>query len=91
MKDINHLPDKVYQLNVDEYGRFVIPADAMIRQACRSGDKLVGIESQNGDFAIRRHRDVVRELQQYFKSKIPKDRNLVDELISDRRAEAARE
>lgn len=82
---------RIFPLHIDDYGRFVIPADSKIRQACRAGERLIAVENELGELSLRRYADVVRDVQQYFKSKLPEDRNLVQELIAERRAEAASE
>jgi AbrB family transcriptional regulator (stage V sporulation protein T) len=84
-------PKKIFPLKVDDFGRLVIPAESKIREACRSGQPIVGVEESDGSFSIKRYRDVVREIQDHFRTRIPTDRNLVDELIAERRAEALRE
>lgn len=84
-------PKKVFQISVDDFGRFVIPAESKIREACKSGQPIVAIEDADGTLSLKRYRDVVKDIQSYFKQRVPADRNLVDELIAERRAEAARE
>jgi AbrB family transcriptional regulator, stage V sporulation protein T len=84
-------PKKVFQVSVDHFGRFVIPADSKIREACKSGQPIVAIEDADGTLSLKRYRDVVKEIQGYFRQQVPADRNLVDELIAERRAEAERE
>lgn len=82
---------RLYPINVDEYGRMVIPADTKIRQACKNGEKLVAVEDALGELKIRRYRDIVSEIQEKFASVLPAGKSMVDELIAERRAEAARE
>jgi bifunctional DNA-binding transcriptional regulator/antitoxin component of YhaV-PrlF toxin-antitoxin module len=91
MEQISGHEVRTYPLHVDSHGRFVIPAQSKIRKAFRNGEKLVAVENEAGELSIRRYVDVVKEVQAYFKKRIPEDRNLVQELIDDRRREAADE
>ena len=91
MDDITNHETRTFPLHVDDYGRLVIPAESKIRQASRNGDRLIAVESESGALSIRRYKDAVRDVQAYFKGRIPEGRDLVQELIDERRAEAARE
>lgn len=82
---------RTFRLHIDDHGRFVIPADSKIRQACRAGERLIAVENENGELSIRRYAHVVRDVQQYFKNRVPEGRDLIEELITERRAEAASE
>ena len=91
MQEIPRKTGKVFPLNVDESGRMVIPADAKVRQALREGQTVVGVEEADGSFRVRPHADIIREIQEYMSQFVPPDVSLVDELLAERRAEAARE
>lgn len=91
MKQITDHEVRTFPLNVDSHGRFVIPAQSRIRKAFRNGEKLVAVENEAGELSIRRYVDVVRDVQAYFKKRIPEERDLVQELIDERRNEAADE
>lgn len=91
MDNLSNHDLRTFPLKVDDYGRFVIPANSKIRQACRNGERLIAVENELGELSIRRYVDVIREVQQYFKERLPQDRDLVQELVNERRAEAASE
>ena len=82
---------RTFPLHIDDYGRFVIPAESKIRKACRDGERLVAVENEEGELSIRRYADVVRDVQAYFKRRLPDGRDLVQELVEERRVEAERE
>ena len=80
-----------FRVRIDDSGRIVIPANSRLRRNTRGGEQLVAVEEPDGSLRLRKVEDVVREVQEYFRAKIPAGRSLVDELIAERRAEAARE
>jgi hypothetical protein len=84
-------PRKVFPLKVDDAGRMVIPADAHVRQALRDGETLVGVEEADGSFRVKTHAEVIREIQDYMAQFVPPGVVLSEELLKERREEAARE
>jgi AbrB family looped-hinge helix DNA binding protein len=77
------------EIRVGEQGRIVIPADIRRALAISIGSTLVARIDQ--DRLILEKREVVlRRLQSRF-AKIPTGVSLADELISERRVEAANE
>ena len=73
-----------------EGGRFVIPAE--IRKALRlqAGDEmLVGLEGR--EIRLVPRANAVRQAQDLVRCYVAPGRRLADELIAERRAEAARE
>ncbi len=80
-----------FRVRIDDSGRIVIPANSRLRRNTQSGEQLVAVEESDGSLRLRKVEDVVREVQEYFRARIPAGRSLVDELIAERRAEAARE
>jgi AbrB family looped-hinge helix DNA binding protein len=77
------------EVQVGAQGRLVIPAALRKALNLKPGDRLVA--RKEGDrLVLERREAVVKRLQALFEH-IPKDVSLVDELIAERRAEAARE
>lgn len=82
---------KFFPIKLDHAGRFVVPVDSKIRQAYREGSALMAVESENGDFLIRRYEDVVKDVQALFTSRKPPQTSIVQQLLDDREIEAANE
>lgn len=77
------------EVQVGAQGRLVIPAHLRKALNLKPGDRLVA--RKVGDSLVLERREAIeKRLQERFRH-IPKDVNLVDELIAERRAEAARE
>ena len=73
-------------------GQIVLPPELRRDAGIEDGDSLVIDLSPDGGLTIRTYAQVVREVQSEFRSMAkPVDRNLVDELLADRRADAVRE
>jgi bifunctional DNA-binding transcriptional regulator/antitoxin component of YhaV-PrlF toxin-antitoxin module len=70
--------------------RIAIPAEMCHRYSLEPGTPVVLEESDSG-IVLRPLDEVVREVQAFFASAAPADVVLSEELIKDRRAEAARE
>lgn len=79
-----------YQLKVDSAGRVVLPADFRLRAAIGPGDHVVA-EDDGTAIRIRTVDQAIAEAQALFARLVPEDVSLVDELIAEREAEAARE
>ena len=61
-----------------------------MRKEVKEGDTIV-VEEDGKGLHLRTIEDAVREAQAYFQSVIPAGVSLVDDLIAERRDEAARE
>lgn len=85
------MPSKVYPLKVDESGRMVIPAGAKVRDSLRHGEALVASEEADGSLRVRSHADVIREIQDYVAQFVQPGECWSEELLQERRDEAARE
>ena len=83
-------PHKVFRARVDASGRIVIPAESRLRKQVKEGDMLV-VEEDDSGVRIMTLDDAIHAAQEYFQKVIPKGVSLVDELIEERRQEAARE
>lgn len=81
---------RVFRARVDASGRIVIPAESRLRKQLKEGDVLV-VEEDDAGVHLRTLDEAIRAAQAYFQGVIPNDVRLVDELIAERRAEAARE
>ena len=76
------------KLNAD--GRFVLPATLRQSIGVKPGDTLV-IESDGDSLLVRSLDQVIREVQESFAPYRVPGVSVVDELIAERRAEAAKE
>lgn len=81
---------RVYHIKLDASGRLVIPAEVRQRNKIREGDTIVVVDDEHG-LHVKTLQQAVADAQDYFCQVIPKDVRLVDELIAERREEAARE
>ncbi len=79
-----------HHLKVDPAGRVVVPAAIRSHYNIRAGDTLVLRSMENG-LELRTYEQLMREAQDYFTSLVPAGRSLSDELIEERRREAAAE
>ena len=91
MQQEERKPSGVFPLKVDESGRLVLPAESRVRQAARAGETLVGVEEPDGSFKVQTHAEVIREIQNYFAQFVKPGESWSEELMRERREEAARE
>ena len=82
-----HLPGS-YHVRIDPAGRLTIPADLRQRQGLHSGDEVVLVSHARG-LEIKTYEQAAREAQELFCRAAPKSRMLSDELIAERRRDAA--
>lgn len=75
---------------VNDNGRIVIPADFRKELGIEPGDEVI-MRLENGEIHVTTVEQAVRRAQQLLRQFIPPGRMLSDELIAERRAEAARE
>ncbi len=82
--------NEVYRAKLNDEYRVVIPAACRKRLGLRAGQELLikvterGLEMTTYDLALKRFQEQVQAL-------VPADISLVEELIAERRAEAAKE
>jgi AbrB family transcriptional regulator (stage V sporulation protein T) len=80
-----------YQAKVIKGGKVVIPAELRRELGFKDGDTLV-VERVGNSAVFKTYKQVVREVQAEVKRLIgPYEGSIVDELIAERRAEAAAE
>ena len=80
-----------YHAKLIKGGKIVIPAELRREFGFKDGDTLV-FESEGGRLILKTYAQVVRDVQAEFKAMVPAgNRSMVDELLAERRAEAARE
>ena len=75
---------------VDRHGRVVIPAEYRRALGLRAGDAVV-VQLDDGALRILTRAQAIRRAQEIVAKYVSPERSLVDELIAERRAEAARE
>jgi antitoxin PrlF len=76
--------------SVDKHGRIVIPAEMREELELKAGTRVrLGIE--DGELRVMSAAEGIRRVQARAAKYIKPGRSLVDELIAERRAEAARE
>ncbi len=78
-----------YSAKVIKGGKIVIPAELRRELGFADGDRLV-LEREGETLVVKSYRQVVREVQQAFKTLV-KEPFTVDDFIAERRAEAERE
>lgn len=77
-------------VRLGEGGRIVIPAEFREVMGAKIGDRLV-LRLEGRELHVFTIRESIRQAQAIVREWIPNDRSLSDELIAERRAEAARE
>lgn len=80
-----------YHAKLIKGGKIVIPAELRRQLGFKEGDRLV-FEREGNSAVLKTYEQVVREVQAEVKRLIrPHHGSIVDELIAERRAEAAKE
>jgi bifunctional DNA-binding transcriptional regulator/antitoxin component of YhaV-PrlF toxin-antitoxin module len=77
-------------LNVTEDGRVIIPATAIAELGLRASDS-VSASLVDGEIVVDTLDAAIKRMQAEVRRHVPEGVSLVDELIAERRAEAARE
>lgn len=75
---------------IAEGGRVVIPAEYRRKLGMEPGQEVI-IRLEEGELRILTRTEAVRRAQALVRQHVNRDRSLVDELITERRAEAIRE
>ncbi len=76
---------------VNQQGRIVIPAECRAAAGIKPGDELLVEAVGEGELRLRTPEQAIKAAQAIVARRVPKDRDLVAELIAERRAEAERE
>ena len=79
-----------YHAKIYGGGKMALPADVRRALGIKDGDR-VNLNIADGRLNIRTMEQVVRDMQTRVGRLVPEGVSLVEELIADRRAEAARE
>ena len=75
---------------IGEGGRVVVPARYRKELGLKPGDDVI-LVLEDGEVRITTVKQAIRRAQQIVRRYVPEDRDLVSELIKERREEAARE
>lgn len=75
---------------VDRHGRVVIPAEYRRALGLREGDEVM-LQLDDGALRIFTRSEAIRRAQELVTKRTKGERSLVDELITERRAETAHE
>lgn len=87
--DTDHM-DQCHHVRMDSSGRIRLPFELRERLGLKSGDSVV-VFQEDDDVRIETATHALRRAQEYFASFVPQDVSLVEELLEERRQEAARE
>jgi AbrB family looped-hinge helix DNA binding protein len=75
---------------INEQGRIVIPAECRAAAGLKPGDEVLIEPVGEGELRLRTKRQAIKEAQSIVARRVPKTRDLVAELIAERREEAER-
>ncbi|MBI2885897.1 MAG: AbrB/MazE/SpoVT family DNA-binding domain-containing protein [Chloroflexi bacterium] len=79
------------KVKVEQGGRIVVPAAFRHSLGVKPGDTVLVTLEEPDTIRIRSYPGAVRRIQELVRQYVPEGVSLVDELIQERRAEAARE
>ena len=79
-----------YRTRVGPGGRVVIPAELRRALEIEIGDEVI-LYSKDGELRLYTHAMAIERAQELVRKYVPEGVNLADELIADRRREAAQE
>jgi AbrB family looped-hinge helix DNA binding protein len=77
-------------VRLNQQGRIVIPAECRAAAGLKPGDELLIERIGEGELRLRTRQQAIKEAQAIVARYLPKGRDLVQELIDERRDEAAR-
>lgn len=80
----------MYSIKMSEGGRIVVPVEVRRALGIKEGDTLI-MELDDGEARLYTRREQLRRAQALVRQYIPEGQRIVDEFITERRAEAERE
>jgi AbrB family looped-hinge helix DNA binding protein len=80
-----------YRSKIQDGGRVVIPVELRRALKLGSGDVVTMSATKDGEVRMITTRQAIKRAQEFIKKRISRKRSLVDELIAERRKEAAKE
>jgi bifunctional DNA-binding transcriptional regulator/antitoxin component of YhaV-PrlF toxin-antitoxin module len=80
-----------FTLHTDSQGRVILPAWWRKKEGVNPSTELCVAVTEQGSLVVETREQGLRRARALMRKYIPEDVNLSDELIADRRAEAARE
>ena len=86
----NGIQEALWNCRIDDTGRLILPQPVRMEQGLGGGDELV-VSIEDGAIVLRTYEEAMQRLQDAFSEGISADVSLVDELITQRREEAARD
>lgn len=81
---------ETFRARIDPAGRVLIPASSRQRLGIGQGDEVI-VEIDDRGIHITTERQALKDAQDYLAQFVQPGESVVDELIRERRAEAARE
>lgn len=90
MEEVQRDLYRVFHSRIDSSGRIVLPREFRVRRHLSTGDEILLIE-EAGQCRLETPEQSLLAAQEYFTKLVPPGVSVVDELIAERRAEAARE
>lgn len=87
----NHVNDqRIFRAKLDSSGRILLPAELRAELHVSEGDSVLFVQHDDA-LELSTPKQALLKAQQYFCSLAPANVSLVDELLAERRADAARE
>jgi AbrB family looped-hinge helix DNA binding protein len=87
---LNGMNGPPHRVKVDATGRVVLPVEARQRFGIKPGEELI-LEADEQGLRLKTVRQAIAEAQALFARFVPPGVSLVEELLAERREEAARE
>jgi AbrB family looped-hinge helix DNA binding protein len=81
---------RVVSVRVDAEGRLVLPEEVRVSLGVQGGGEVL-VEARDGRLHIRPRDAAIRDAQAMVAAMVPAGLSLAEELIAERRAEAARD
>jgi AbrB family looped-hinge helix DNA binding protein len=82
--------EEVYRAKLNDEGRLVIPAACRKKLGMTAGQEVL-LKVHNDGLLVYTQEQAIKRLQDWVARRVPPGVSLVDELITERRAEAAKE